>query len=98
MDTGGAGAETAVIVTPDASVPLKWVLPGNDESDTAAALAVNRIPETSKSPARPTASVSLSSSSKCRKTALSADASRIRAVPRKVSVPCRVHLSPCSQE
>ena len=42
-----------MIVTPDASVLLKWVLPGNDESDTAAALAVNRIPETSKSPARP---------------------------------------------
>ena len=40
MDTGGAGAETAVIVTPDASVLLKWVLPGNDEQDTDAALAL----------------------------------------------------------
>ena len=39
MDMGGAGAATAVIVTPDASVLLKWVLPGNDEQDTDAAVA-----------------------------------------------------------
>ena len=35
VDTGGTGAATAVIVTPDASV-----LPGNDEQDTDAALAL----------------------------------------------------------
>ena len=29
-----------MIVTPDASVLLKWVLPGNDEQDTDAALAL----------------------------------------------------------
>ena len=29
-----------MIVTPDASVLLKWVLPGHDEQDTDAALAV----------------------------------------------------------
>ena len=40
MDTGRAGATAAVIVTPDASVLLKWVLPGNDEQDTDAALAL----------------------------------------------------------
>ena len=40
MDTGGAGATAAVIVTPDASVLLKWVLPGGDEQDTDAALAL----------------------------------------------------------
>ncbi len=40
MDTGGAGATAAVIVTPDASVLLKWVLPGDDEQDTDAALAL----------------------------------------------------------
>ena len=28
-----------MIVTPDASVLLKWVLPGDDEQDTDAALA-----------------------------------------------------------
>ena len=43
MDTGRAGATAAVIVTPDASVLLKWVLPGDDEQDeqdTDAALAL----------------------------------------------------------
>ena len=40
MDTGGAGAAAAVIVTPDASVVLKWVLPGDDERDTDLALAL----------------------------------------------------------
>ncbi len=40
MDTGGAGATAAVIVTPDASVLLKWVLPGDREQDTDAALAL----------------------------------------------------------
>ena len=40
MDTGGPGAAFPVIVTPDASVPLKWVLPGDDEQDTEAALAL----------------------------------------------------------
>ena len=29
-----------MIVTPDASVLLKWVLPGDDERDTEAALAL----------------------------------------------------------
>ena len=40
MDTGGPGATATVIVTPDASVLLKWVLPGGDEQDTDAALAL----------------------------------------------------------
>ncbi len=40
MDTGGAGAAAVVIVTPDASVLLKWVLPGDDEQDTDVALAL----------------------------------------------------------
>ena len=40
MDTGRAGATAAVIVTPDTSVLLKWVLPGDDEQDTDAALAL----------------------------------------------------------
>jgi len=40
MDTGGAGGKAAVIVTPDASVILKWVLPGDDEQDTDAALSL----------------------------------------------------------
>ena len=35
MDTRGAGATAVVIVTPDASVLLKWVLPGDDEQDAA---------------------------------------------------------------
>ena len=40
MDKGGPGASPAVIVTPDASVLLRWVLPGHDEQDTDAALAL----------------------------------------------------------
>ena len=40
MDPGGAGTAAAVIVTPDASVLLKWVLPGNDEPDTDFALSL----------------------------------------------------------
>ena len=40
MDTGGAGAAATVIVTPDASVLLKWVLPGDDERDTDLALSL----------------------------------------------------------
>ncbi|MXX73100.1 MAG: type II toxin-antitoxin system VapC family toxin [Gemmatimonadetes bacterium] len=40
MDTGGTGAAAPVIVTPDASVLLKWVLPADDEQDTDAALAL----------------------------------------------------------
>ena len=40
MDTGGAGASGPVIVMPDALVLLKWVLPGDDEQDTDAALAL----------------------------------------------------------
>ncbi|MDE0395262.1 MAG: hypothetical protein OYK82_10825 [Gammaproteobacteria bacterium] len=39
MDTGKAGAAAFVIVTPDASVLLRWVLPGDDEQATGAALA-----------------------------------------------------------
>ena len=40
LDTRGAGATAVAIVTPDASVLLKWVLPGDDEQDTDAALAL----------------------------------------------------------
>ena len=40
MDTGGAEAAAPVNVTPDASVLLKWVLPGDDEQDTDAAPAL----------------------------------------------------------
>ena len=40
MDPGGAGETAVVIVTPDASVLLKWVLPGSDEQDSDAALAL----------------------------------------------------------
>ena len=40
MDTGGAGASASVIITPDASVLLKWVLGGDDERDTDVALAL----------------------------------------------------------
>lgn len=40
MDTGGAGAAAPLIVTPDASVLLKWVLPADDEQDTDVALAL----------------------------------------------------------
>ena len=40
MDTGRARETVTVIVTPDASVILKWVLPGDDEQDTDAALAL----------------------------------------------------------
>jgi predicted nucleic acid-binding protein len=40
MDKGRAGEAVAVIVTPDASVILKWILPGDNEQDTDAALAL----------------------------------------------------------
>ena len=40
LDTRGAGATAVVIVTPDASVLLKWVLPGDDEQDGDAALSL----------------------------------------------------------
>ena len=40
MDKGRPGATPAVIVTPDASVLLKWVLPGDDGQDTDGALAL----------------------------------------------------------
>ena len=40
VDPGGPGTSFAVIVTPDASVLLKWVLPGHDEQVTDAALAL----------------------------------------------------------
>ena len=40
MDTGGAGAAAAVIRTPDASVPLKRVLAGDDRQDAGASLAL----------------------------------------------------------
>ena len=39
MDKGGAEAAAAVTVTPDASVLLRWVLPGDDERDTDEAVA-----------------------------------------------------------
>ena len=40
MGPRGAGAAAVVIVTPDASVLLKWVLPGDDEQDGDAALSL----------------------------------------------------------
>ena len=40
MDKGGPGAPPAVIVTPDAPILLNWVVPGDDELDTAKALAL----------------------------------------------------------
>ncbi len=39
MEKGGAEAAAAVTVTPDASVLLRWVLPGDDERDTDEAVA-----------------------------------------------------------
>lgn len=38
MDSGRTGAAVIVIVVPDASVLLKWVLPGDDEPDAGTAL------------------------------------------------------------
>ena len=38
MDSGRAGATVVVIVVPDASVLLKWVLPGDEEPDADTAL------------------------------------------------------------
>ncbi len=40
MDPGGTGATTIVIVVPDASVLLKWVVAGDDEPYTGAALSL----------------------------------------------------------
>ena len=40
MESGVAGAAAPVIATPDASVLLRWVPPGDYEQDTAAALAL----------------------------------------------------------
>ena len=40
MGTAGAGVRGTVIVIPDASVLLKWVLPGGDERNISAALSL----------------------------------------------------------
>ena len=40
MDPGRTGAPAIVIVVPDASVLLKWVIAGDDEPQTGAALSL----------------------------------------------------------